>query len=517
MSPPAKDSDPLAKVLKALDSQDSEPKEDQLADELVERGLDIEETISQVEGRISAFLQRPRVAPATYTRAQWKNSSVRLFAEGEDPVAKMMSLASGLALRGLEQTIDRTTVDPFLLANLRGLAVVPNENVLDARLVPLTHERAQIEYNPNQPRSRIRFSIAHELAHTFFPNYLEAVRNRSPRSAFTTHEWELEMLCNIGAAELLMPIAYFPLLTREMLGIDKLLGLKQQFDVSAEALLSRVARLTQQSCSMFAASRRETETSVEGYQIDYAIPSRAWQGPKISQVPTTSTVRDCTAIGFTAKQAETWPTLGKVHIECVGVPPYKGYRFPRVVGILQPSKSESLSGVRILYVTGDATQPRGTGPRIIAHIVNDKAASWGTGFARAVASKWPKAQESFRQWAMSRHSDFRLGNTYHFQVADDLWLFQMVAQHGFGPSRLPRIRYGSLKACLDNLATFAQERRATIHIPRLGAGQGQAIWSIVSELVDASLCSRGIPVTVYDLPHARKEQALELPGLFAGR
>jgi hypothetical protein len=52
-------------------------------------------------------------------------------------------------------------------------------------------------------------------------------------------------------------------------------------------------------------------------------------------------------------------------------------------------------------------------------------------------------------------------------------------------------------------------------MPRLGSGQGHAVWSIVSELVDAALCSAGIPVTVYDLPNARQEQFMELPGLFS--
>lgn len=505
---------PLANVMGGIDSRASEPDDDRLTTELAKRGLDIEETISQVESRISAFLQRPRVASLRYTRAQWKHPSVQLFAESEDPVAKMIALASDLALRGLERTAQRTSVDPFLLAELKGIAVVPNEHVLDARLVPSGSNRLRIEYNPAQSRSRVRFSIAHELSHTFFPDCEDTIRNRAPRSTFGPHEWELEMLCNIGAAELLMPIANFPTLTRDMLGIDKLLELKESFEVSPEALVSRVARITQYPCSMFAASRIETGSLNDRYRVDYAIPSRTWRSNKIDILPKNTALSDCTAIGFTAKRDETWTGIGEVHVECVGVPPYTGFRYPRVVGLIRRVDEESLSGIRILYVRGDATHPRGAGSQAIAHIVNDKATSWGTGFARAVASKWPEAQTAFREWATSNRSAFRLGNTFHSSVADDLWVFQMICQHGYGPSQLPRIRYGALKACLDSLTVFARERNATVHMPRLGSGQGQAVWSIVSELVDAALCSAGIPVTVYDLPNARQEQSLELPGLF---
>src|SRR5207245_1567973 len=36
--------------------------------------------------------------------------------------------------------------------------------------------RIQIEFNPNKPKGRLRYSIAHELAHTLFPDRAEAVR-----------------------------------------------------------------------------------------------------------------------------------------------------------------------------------------------------------------------------------------------------------------------------------------------------------------------------------------------------
>jgi hypothetical protein len=128
--------------------------------------------------------------------------------------------------------------------------------------------------------------------------------------------------------------------------------------------------------------------------------------------------------------------------------------------------------------------------------------------------KWPGSQEAFRRWALTEKSALRLGNTFTTEVEKKLWAFQMVCQHGYGPSSTPRIRYGALKTCLDALVIFARKHNATVHMPRLGSGQGQAIWSIVEDMVDETLCRAGVPVMVYDLPHTRPEAAPELPGLF---
>ncbi len=76
----------------------------------------------------------------------------------------------------------------------------------------------------------------------------------------------------------------------------------------------------------------------------------------------------------------------------------------------------------------------------------------------------------------------------------------MICQQGYGPSRRSRIRYVAMKACLDRLADVAVQRAATIHMPRIGCGQAGGSWTVVSELIDETLCSRGIPVTVYELP-----------------
>jgi O-acetyl-ADP-ribose deacetylase (regulator of RNase III) len=155
----------------------------------------------------------------------------------------------------------------------------------------------------------------------------------------------------------------------------------------------------------------------------------------------------------------------------------------------------------ITYLRGDATQPRGTGLRIICHVVNDRAGRWGGGFALVIRRRFREVQEDFLSWTRANTEQFALGNSRLCPIDESLAVFSMICQQGFGPSRRPRIRYAAMKACLEQLAEIAGNHAASVHMPRIGCGQAGGSWSVVSELIDESLCNRGIPVTIYDLPN----------------
>jgi hypothetical protein len=100
----------------------------------------------------------------------------------------------------------------------------------------------------------------------------------------------------------------------------------------------------------------------------------------------------------------------------------------------------------------------------------------------------------------SKRSLLTLGAISEVPLERDLTLVNLVAQHGFGPSAHPRLRYAALKKSLDQLAVIARRSRATIHMPRIGTGNAGGKWDVIKELIDDSLTRRGIAVTVYDLP-----------------
>jgi hypothetical protein len=439
----------------------------------------------------------------------WTQPSVIKFAEKGDPVATVQERARAIVLEAMEEGWSGPPFDILDLAKRRGIELSPRGDVLDARTIPSEKGKALIEFNPNRPPRRVRFSVAHELAHTLFPDWDRRVRNRLTHEEMKGDDWQLEMLCNLAAGEMLMPIGSFKDLGKEDFTIDLLLDLRKKFEVSAEAVFLRVAHVTEKPCVVFAASIHQERGSVR-YRVDYALNSKGWSIRIASgfQLPKKSVVEECTAIGHTAKRKETWASsLADIEVECVGIPPYPNQRYPRVLGVVRPGRDVKESPHKIMFLRGDATKPRGSGNRLVAHIVNDKTPNWGRGFGIAARRAWPTAQEHFRNWAAENRQKFKLGNVCLSEVDESLGVVHMICQRGYGPSPSPRIRYSQLKNCLTELCEIAQKRNATVHMPRIGSGEAGGTWDIVSELVEDALCNRGIQVTVYDLPGAEIKES----------
>jgi len=109
-------------------------------------------------------------------------------------------------------------------------------------------------------------------------------------------------------------------------------------------------------------------------------------------------------------------------------------------------------------------------------------------------------QDDFQKWVLANPNNLSLGSTHVSLLSDERIVVSMVAQHGYGPSGKPRIRYGAIMKCLERLADVAVEKSATVHMPRIGTGNAGGNWLIIQELIQDTLLRRGIQVTVYDLP-----------------
>ncbi len=436
----------------------------------------------------------------------WTNPSVRLLASHGDPLDEIRDLARDVVIDALDRGWVGPPFDPIELAKLRGLLVVPRDDVRDARLVPLPNGRLRIEYNPSRATPRVRYSLAHEIAHTLFPDCQERVRHRHAHGATVGDEWQLEALCNVAAAELLMPAATMPSLDESQLTIDEVSRLREKYAVSTEAVLIRITQMTPLDCAMFAASRIDKGPNAGRIRIDYMIGSRAWKHRlgRGTVLPETTALNSCQAIGFTAKSIEDWGFgVGHTRVEAVGIPAYPGTVHPRIVGIAVPTATTP-RGAAITYLRGDATQPASDGNRVIAHVVNDATPNWGgSGFSVALRSRYETVQRDFRSWASTRKSDFRLGSVRVCKITDDLHAASLVSQRGYGESKGPRIRYRALRDGLDALADWASQHQATVHMPRIGAGQAGGRWEIVEQLIMDTLCRAGVHVYVYDLPGSR--------------
>lgn len=440
------------------------------------------------------------------TSGFWTNASVRGLVGDADPVAAVVDAARSVVVAALDEGWDGPPYDPIVLADRLHVPVVPRDDVFDARLVAVGKTGVQIEYNPNRPPGRRRFSLAHEIAHLLFPDHRELTRNRERTNRAAGDDWQLEVLCNLAAAEFVIPLGSFRELAGETFELRDLLGLRRRFDVSTEAILLRAAHLHDGPVAVFAASRTEPGGSTGRYRVDYTVSPGGWD-PTISlgAVLVDSVVGECTAIGYTSHaDAEQWPgSSSELRIDAVGIPPYPGHRLPRVVGLLRPAAPVGYSRLRPVYLVGDAVAPRGSGVRLVVHIVNDRARQWRGGFAASLRATWPIAATDFTAWVDEDRDRLRLGAVHMTRLDADLWAAALVAQAGYGPSTRPRVRYSALQTALVEVAGWAADHSASVHMPRIGTGQAGGSWSIIEDLVDNELCAHGVPVTVYDLPNQR--------------
>ncbi len=446
------------------------------------------------------------VLPAMSKKVIWTNESVLAFAGEVDPVTAIEVRARSAVLAALDRGWNGPPFDPIRLADLLNLNVEARADIPDARTILGLDGQPLIQFNPTRPRGRVRFSVAHEIAHTFFSDWKRRVRNRSHERGAAGDNWQLEMLCNIAAAEIIMPIGSFKNIIEEDLNIERLMNLQKKYDVSSESIIIRAIKLTSRSAAMFTASRVHSRGAEDVFRIDYSIPSSSWRNGVLAgtRVDSKSVLGECTAVGYTARAVERWFDLrARYSIECVGLPPYPGSPFPRIGGIISPCKGGVAKSREIDVVHGNALEPRGRGPRIIAHIVNDKTPNWGGGgFAAALRRLMPEVQSDFKQWARESPKNLELGNVRCVGVDESLSIVSMIAQRGYGPSSGPRIRYWALSQCLEHLAAIAKLHGASIHMPPIGTGNAGGSWDIILELLIQHLLQSGLKVTVYDLPPA---------------
>lgn len=427
---------------------------------------------------------------------RWTNPSVKLLAAESDPVKTIVEKTRELLLMAMDNGWKGPPFDPFSLAQLLRFSLVPREDILDARLIS---SKSEIEYNPNKAQSRIRFSIAHEIAHTLFPDYAKSIHNRSD-ATMREDDWQIELLCNIAAAEILMPVGPELNVDEAPITMERIIELRRRYHVSTEAVLLRLVKLTSQPIMVFAAAKVGNDATAP-YRIDYAINSATSNvdlkpGTHISSE---SVLSECSASGFTAKSKEKWsPTLPELDVECIGVVPYVNNPYPRVLGIIKTNRVSGPEPLTIHYVIGNALKPRGKGQKIIAQVVNNESRNWGRGFGFAVSKEWPNVRKDWHTYIVEEK--MKLGKCRLTRVSEDIQVCSMIAQRGYGPSDQPRIRYRALRECLNLLSQIAIEYSATVHMPRIGTGYAGGNWQVISQLIDENLIKRGVEVTVYELP-----------------
>lgn len=157
----------------------------------------------------------------------------------------------------------------------------------------------------------------------------------------------------------------------------------------------------------------------------------------------------------------------------------------------------------IRYIIGDATQPQGEDKKLIIHCCNDIGV-WGAGFVTALSKRWKQPEQSYREWMSDRTDGYtQLGQVQFCPTTDpDIRVANIIGQHRVGEDENGNspVRYDALEQGFQTVARYAMEYDASVHGPRLGSGLAGGDWKRIESLLEHEIVSKGISVTIYDLP-----------------
>lgn len=443
--------------------------------------------------------------------------SVKLLMQDQghlNPEYVIRKKARDLVFKGLNKGWSGPPYDPLKLAVLMNIDVSPNEYIRDARIIP-TGKTFTIEFNPSKNEKRINFSIAHELTHTLFPDCASQVRNRLKTGQ---DDLDLEILCDIGASEILLPFNEFgSVLNDGKLDFDKLIELSNKFGASLSSIMLRSAYVSHQQLNVVFA-KYDTENP-DLLSVIYSSKSKrsTLNIAKGSLIPKASVAHSCKVPGWSNHALENWPSFNGEEriIHAIGLSSFMHNREGRVGIIIVQNDGDNIQSEQIpdiKYINRDATDPYGDGKKVILQVVNTAAAT-GAGFGKAMATRWPQSKKKLNEW--KKKGEFNLGTTQLVELTPDLWVFQLLVQSGYKNNSKPSLNYKHLSTALAEVREWCLNNNASVHTPRIGSGFGGGKWSTIESIIKDQLTSNGISVTVYDLPGSRNKKIPEQKDLFS--
>ncbi len=156
-----------------------------------------------------------------------------------DPVAAMANKVTELIV---QTGITEPPFNPRITASFAGVTDVVEADMTEAaELIPFP--KMLIRLNSSDPQGRKNFSCAHEVAHLLVPSYWEhPVRKIDVHTGTFADDREEEMLCDVGAQEILMPTEPFcKRAARYGVGIGSVKQLAEDFQASLEATCIKIS------------------------------------------------------------------------------------------------------------------------------------------------------------------------------------------------------------------------------------------------------------------------------------
>ncbi|MFN8482087.1 MAG: ImmA/IrrE family metallo-endopeptidase [Anaerolineae bacterium] len=178
-------------------------------------------------------------------RRRWSSEAARALMAitgTDDPVAAMEICANDLLD---DAGVAGPPVPLHILASFQGIRSIERVEMESSGRLISGAGGSIVQVNSRESQVRQNFTIAHEIAHTFFPSFLV-----SPGDFQDDHTGryppvdEEEYLCDVGAAALLLPPRWLAPACAELTpSHDNLNRLASRFHASLEATARAVARL----------------------------------------------------------------------------------------------------------------------------------------------------------------------------------------------------------------------------------------------------------------------------------
>ena len=158
-----------------------------------------------------------------------------------DPIEAILWHARLLTI---ESGLNGPPYPPAAYAHLRKVKeIIHRPMEVEGRLLPCPGGFT-IELRQDRSHERMNFTCAHELGHTFFYEAVPSIKYRIINSSEPHHDKEEEMLCNIAAAELLMPANLFSDVVKDYSASPQALEeISQIFEASIVATTVRILSL----------------------------------------------------------------------------------------------------------------------------------------------------------------------------------------------------------------------------------------------------------------------------------
>ena len=219
---------------------------------------------------------------------------------GDDPLVAIQRRARKFVTKAMKLGWIGPPFDLRKLARMRGYSVETStqfDEDHDACILP-----GRILVNARRSPVRQRYSVAHEMIHTLFPDYKQKLKREGRLWRRQADDSELEQLCQTAAAEVLMP--YAPFQERaETYGRDMegLLRLAKDFDSSVEATARRLVGTANES--MVALFLRPVDVTGAWLNVEDADQHDAHAPIIVSRVCASSACVDFDAVSGTAPPA----------------------------------------------------------------------------------------------------------------------------------------------------------------------------------------------------------------------